>query len=69
MGEIVSYALYPCIGIARVGNSEDEYFVGHAAARDGVAYDNTGTEPLVILRYFGPGTNPDAPAVGAYKRA
>ncbi len=48
--------------------TEDEYFVGHRAATDGVVYDNTGTEPLVILRYFGPDTNPDAPAVGAAAR-
>jgi hypothetical protein len=49
--------------------TEDEYFVGHGAARDGVVYDNTGTEPLVILRYFGPGTNPKAPKIGAYKNS
>lgn len=48
--------------------TEDEYFVSYGAARDGVAYDNTGTEPLVILRYFGPDTNPDAPAIGASRR-
>ena len=49
--------------------TEDEYFVGHSAARDGVAYDNTGTEDLVILRYFGPGTNPGAPAIGDYRKS
>ena len=43
--------------------TDDEYFVSHGAARDGVTYDNTGDEPLVILRYFGPGVNPQAPAV------
>ena len=37
--------------------TEDEYFVGHGAARDGATYDNTGTEPLVVLRYFGPGVH------------
>ncbi len=26
------------------------------------------TEPLVCLRYFGPEVNPDAPAMGAYKK-
>ncbi|HEX8149856.1 MAG TPA: LodA/GoxA family CTQ-dependent oxidase [Pyrinomonadaceae bacterium] len=31
MEEIVRYAVYPCLGIARVGNSEDEYFVGPEA--------------------------------------
>ena len=48
--------------------TEDEVFVTHEAARDGVVFDNTGTEPLVVLRYFGPGTNPQAPMVGDSKR-
>jgi hypothetical protein len=48
--------------------TEDEYFVSHRAATDGVAYDNTGSEPLVILRYFGPGANPQAPAVGDHRK-
>jgi hypothetical protein len=26
------------------------------------------TEPLVTLRYFGPEVNPDAPAMGAYRK-
>jgi hypothetical protein len=47
--------------------TEDEYFVSHGAANDGVVYDNTGTENLVILRYFGPGVNPHAPAIGDAK--
>jgi hypothetical protein len=48
--------------------SEDEVFVSHEAARQGVAFENTGSEPLVTLRYFGPDTNPQAPNVGDYKR-
>jgi hypothetical protein len=48
--------------------TEDEYFVGHDAARQGVVFENTGSEPLVTLRYFGPGTNPHAPNVGDYKK-
>ncbi len=47
--------------------TEDEYFVSHGAARSGVTYDNTGDEPLVILRYFGPGVNPQAPKIGKGK--
>lgn len=31
MDEVVRYAVYPCIGIARVGNSPDEYYVGPEA--------------------------------------
>jgi hypothetical protein len=48
--------------------TEDEYFVSHDAARQGVVFENTGSEPLVTLRYFGPGTNPHAPSVGAHKK-
>jgi len=45
--------------------TEDEVFVTESAARAGVTYENTSaTEPLVILRYFGPEVNPDAPDVG-----
>jgi len=48
--------------------TEDEVFVTEEAARAGVVFENTGNEPLVTLRYFGPDTNPDAPEVGDYKR-
>jgi hypothetical protein len=44
--------------------TEDEVFVTEAAAKAGVTYENTSaTEPLVVLRYFGPEINPDAPAI------
>jgi hypothetical protein len=49
--------------------TEDEVFVTHDAARGGVVFENTGREPLVTLRYFGPHTNPDAPNVGSHKKA
>ena len=48
--------------------TEDEVFVSDEAARQGIAFQNTGKEPLVTLRYFGPETNPDAPEVGGHKR-
>jgi hypothetical protein len=48
--------------------TEDEVFVSYDAARDGVTFKNTGSEPLVTLRYFGPDTNPHAPKVGDHKR-
>ena len=49
--------------------TEDEAFVTESAAKAGVTYENTsGAEPLVVLRYFGPEVNPDAPDVGAKKR-
>jgi len=41
--------------------TEDEVFVTETAAKAGVTYENTSTtEPLVVLRYFGPEVNPDA---------
>ncbi len=49
--------------------TEDEYFCTEDGAKTGVTFENTSqTEPLVCLRYFGPEVNPDAPAMGAYKR-
>jgi len=48
--------------------TEDEYFVTHEAARQGVLLENAGSEPLVILRYFGPDANPDAPNVGDHRK-
>ena len=42
--------------------TEDEVFVTDEAARQGVVFENTGIEPLVTLRYFGPDANPDAPS-------
>jgi hypothetical protein len=42
--------------------TEDEVFCSESAARAGVTFENTSaTEPLVVLRYFGPEVNPDAP--------
>lgn len=44
--------------------TEDEIFVTESAAKAGVTYENTSeTENLVVLRYFGPEVNPDAPAI------
>ncbi len=77
-----AYGLVAVQGVGKIGKhnlqtpamigfkelTEDEYFVTHDAARAGVVFENTGAEPLVTLRYFGPDTNPDAPAVGDYKK-
>jgi len=48
--------------------TEDEVFVSAKAAKEGVVIQNTGSEPLVGLRYFGPNAQPDAPAIGAHKQ-
>ena len=48
--------------------TEDEVFCTETAAKAGVTFENTSTvEPLVVLRYFGPEVNPDAPTLGAYR--
>ncbi len=48
--------------------TEDEVFVTAGAAAEGVTIENTGSEPLVSLRYFGPDAQPNAPEVGDYKK-
>lgn len=47
---------------------DDEVFITYEAARAGIVIENTGTEPLVGLRYFGPDVHPRVPNVGEYKR-
>ena len=44
--------------------TEDEVFVTASKAGEGVTFENTGTEPLVGLRYEG---RPNAPQIGAVR--
>jgi hypothetical protein len=46
----------------------DEVFISAEAAAAGVEIENTGGEPLVGLRYFGPDVHAKVPAVGDYKK-
>ena len=48
--------------------TEDEVFVTHEAAAEGVDFENTGSEPLVGLRYFGPDTHKSLPKVGDHQK-
>ncbi len=48
-------------------DTRDEFFVSEARAREGYTVRNLGFDPLVLLRYFGPGVNGDMPAVGSHK--
>lgn len=53
--------------IIRFGQlTEDEIFITHEAAARGVRITNTGGEPLVGLRYFGPDVFATVPEVGAH---
>jgi hypothetical protein len=76
-----AYGLITVQGMGRIGKhllqspnmirfgamTEDEVFVSHEAAVQGVVFENTGSEPLVTLRYFGPDSAPNAPRTGAFK--
>ncbi|MDR0869494.1 MAG: hypothetical protein LBN39_01730, partial [Planctomycetaceae bacterium] len=46
----------------------DEIYVTAAAAKEGFTVENTGSEPLVALRYFGPDTFPSVPNIGDHKK-
>jgi len=48
-------------------NTEDEVFISHDVATRGVEIENTGSEPLVGLRYFGPDAHANMPMNGAWK--
>jgi hypothetical protein len=49
--------------------TEDEYFCSEDGAKAGVTFENVSeTEPLVVLRYFGPDVHPDLPDLGAYRK-
>lgn len=58
-----------CPKLIRFGElTEDEVFCTESAAKAGVTFENTSSvERLVVLRYFGPEVNPDAPQIGAHK--
>lgn len=46
----------------------DEVFITHEAATRGVEIENTGDEPLVGLRYFGPDVHPNLPRIGDHRK-
>jgi hypothetical protein len=48
--------------------TEDEVFITHDAARLGIKIENTGSEPLVGLRYFGPDVHTNMPNIGDYRK-
>ncbi len=47
---------------------DDEIFITATAAEKGFEIVNTGSEPLVGLRYFGPDSHPSVPMVGDYRK-
>lgn len=67
-GRVEKLTLQAPVMIAFGEMTEDEVFVSAKKAQAGVTFENTGTEPLVGLRYFGPGAQPGAPSNGAWKK-
>ena len=68
-GRMGSLALQTPAMIRFGEETQDEVFITHEAATAGVEIENTGAEPLVSLRYFGPDVHDDMPNVGDYKKA
>jgi hypothetical protein len=48
--------------------TRDEFFITEPRATAGWSVENTGHEPLVILRYFGPDVNAAMPKVGDHRK-
>jgi hypothetical protein len=46
----------------------DEVYITHDAATAGITIENTGGEPLVGLRYFGPAVHQDMPEIGDHRK-
>jgi hypothetical protein len=46
----------------------DEVFITAEAAAEGIEIENTGGEPLVGLRYFGPNVHPKTPQIGDHRK-
>jgi hypothetical protein len=59
-----------CPSLIRFGQmTEDEVFVSYEAATAGVTFSNPSpTDPLVMLRYFGPDVHANMPEVGDHAR-
>jgi hypothetical protein len=59
-----------CPSLIRFGQmTQDELFVSAEAAAQGIVVENDSqTDPLVTLRYFGPDVHKDMPEVGAHRR-
>jgi hypothetical protein len=45
----------------------DELLISHAAATKPLVVENTGSEDLMIFKFFGPDINFDVPTIPQYK--
>mgnify|MGYP006865121874 CR=1 FL=1 len=67
-GRMGSLDLQTPVMIRFGAETEDEVFITYEAANAGVEIENTGSEPLVGLRYFGPDVFDSVPNLGDYKK-
>jgi hypothetical protein len=67
-GRIGRLAIQTPVMIRFGADTEDEVFITHEAAQRGITVENTGSEPLVGLRYFGPDVHQNLPAIGDYRK-
>jgi hypothetical protein len=63
-GRIGSLDIQTPVMIRFGARTEDEVFISYEAAHRGVKIENTGSEPLVGLRYFGPDVHENLPKIG-----
>lgn len=67
-GKINGLALQTPVMIHYGEEPPDEVFITAEAAAKGVVIENTGGEPLVSLRYFGPNVHKSTPKIGDHKK-
>jgi hypothetical protein len=67
-GRLGRLAIQTPVMIRFGADTDDEVFITDEAAQRGVTVENTGSEPLVGLRYFGPDVHKNLPAVGDYRK-
>ncbi len=67
-GKINGLALQTPVMIHYGEEPPDEVFITAEAAAKGVVIENTGGEPLVGLRYFGPNVHKSTPRIGDHRK-
>lgn len=67
IGKIGKLSIETPIMIRYGEEPHDELYITADGAKNGITIENTGSEPLVSLRYFGPDTHPSVPNIGDAK--
>ncbi|MGL6196422.1 MAG: hypothetical protein ACRC2T_16525 [Thermoguttaceae bacterium] len=67
-GKIGKLAIETPVMIRYGEEPNDELYITAEAAKEGFVVENTGSEPLVSLRYFGPDAHKNVPNIGDHKK-